>query len=307
MRQGWKIVLFFGVLLGAIIFEWTIMSVLITQGLIPDPNVWDTIDVLFFVIVLEGPAVLIVSYLFLRKVKLSFRNIGIIFHPRWFKELSRGFLVGLGLIAFIFVFGKISGVIQTSWNDLALSVIIGHGGLLLILFGFQCAAEELLFRGYPFQQCIAATNPVFSVILFSILFGILHSFNPGVTLLGIGNTIAAGALLSIAFLKTRALWLPLGIHWGWNFSQGFLFSFPVSGVTFPPDLFSTVSTGPQWIFGGSFGPEGGVIALVLLGIASVVIYRNEQLQPHESTACGIPYLEDEKAELESSVITESDV
>ena len=84
-------------------------------------------------------------------------------------------------------------------------------------------AEELMFRGYPFQRLVEAIGAAGAIVVFSVLFGVVHLSNPGASVWGLVNTVAIGVLLSIVYLRTRSLWLPWGLHFAWNTTLG-LFS-----------------------------------------------------------------------------------
>ncbi len=285
--KGLRIAYFFLVLIGLIILEFGIVLLLLIAGILPDPDTWSHLGILVFTIILQGPAAAAATLVFLRKHNRSFTAVGLAPRGSWVGDMLTGFILGTALIACIVFAGLITGQLDIAWNYLPFWVILRHGLILFALFALQCAIEELIFRGYPFQLCIAATNPLFGVILFSLLFGLLHLMNPNASILALLNTMAAGILLSVAFLKTRTLWLPIGIHWGWNFSQGFIFSVPVSGVTFPPDMFSSVSLGPSWLTGGTFGPEGGILALIVTLSASLILWRTERITVDKRASSGL--------------------
>ena len=81
-------------------------------------------------------------------------------------------------------------------------------------------AEELMFRGYPFQRLVEAIGAGGAIVVFSVLFGVVHLMNPGANPWGLLNTVVIGVVLSVAYLRTRALWLPWGIHFAWNATLG---------------------------------------------------------------------------------------
>jgi hypothetical protein len=139
--------------------------------------------------------------------------------------------------------------------------------------------EEILFRGYGFQRLVEAVGQVGAVVLMSAFFGFVHIENPSVSVLSTVNTILAGILFSVAYLRTRALWLPITLHWAWNFFQGQVFSLPVSGLHMPHPLFDVRITGPSWLTGGAYGPEGGLVvtAVALAGILWMA--RTRRLAP----------------------------
>ena len=131
--------------------------------------------------------------------------------------------------------------------------------LAAVILALLCGAlaEELMFRGYPFQHLEKAIGAVPAVIAFSAIYGVLH-VNPHASLWGIANTVLIGVLLSIAYLRTRALWLPWGIHFGWNLTLGLLLGLPVSGFRNYNLLRYTEAYGPEWLTGGKYGVEASM-------------------------------------------------
>ena len=132
--------------------------------------------------------------------------------------------------------------------------------------------EELVFRGYPLQIFLKGIGPWGAMLLISSIFGLLHARNPGATALSTLNTILAGMFLCRAYLKTRSLWLPYGIHIGWNAGISIVLGYPVSGIDMP-SILKTYVSGSDVLLGGSYGPEGGLLATVLFLAATIVIGR----------------------------------
>jgi len=144
-------------------------------------------------------------------------------------------------------------------------------GAVLVILLLGALAEELMFRGYPFQHLVQGIGAVRAIMVFSVMFGAVHLANPGANLWGLINTILIGILLSLAYLRTRALWLPWGIHFGWNASLGFLFGLPVSGLRLFNVMVRTTVSGPKWVTGGSYGLEasGTAAVVILAGVVTV--------------------------------------
>jgi len=132
-------------------------------------------------------------------------------------------------------------------------------------------AEELCFRGYPFQRLLEGLGPAGAILVSSVLFGGVHLGNPHVSLMGAINTIFIGVVLSFAYLRTRGLWLPWGIHFSWNATLGLVFGLPVSGLTDFAVLGKGRVAGPNWLTGGSYGLEGGILATIAILISLLFV------------------------------------
>jgi uncharacterized protein len=144
--------------------------------------------------------------------------------------------------------------------------------LNLATIAVAALAEEVAFRGYPYRRLIEAIGPVAATLSLSLFFGLIHSLNPGSTLISTLITTLAGLLLAIGWLRTHGLWLPWGFHFAWNASLALLFGLPVSGVTYLSSVVQTSAFGRLWLTGGDYGPEGAVFtAVVLLGAIAAVI------------------------------------
>ena len=193
----------------------------------------------------------------------NFRTLGLWFYSEWWREALGG--IGLGLLLISIVVG-ITASTQTvqfvGWGPAGFGLWL-HLLRTALALAFAAAVEELMFRGYGFQRLIDAIGSWGAVAISSAVFGLAHLQNPSVTALSTLNTALSGALLSIAYLKTRGLWLPIGLHWAWNFCMGPIFSFPVSGLRFEPGILHLTINGPVWLTGGEYGLEGGIVLTVV--------------------------------------------
>ncbi len=134
--------------------------------------------------------------------------------------------------------------------------------VLFVIYELAIVAwwEELVFRGYFFQNLIAGMGLLWAIIVSSLVFGLTHLMNPESTILG-GLLIALiTPQLIYAYLKTGQLWLPMGLHLGWNFFQASIFGFAASGQD-SPSMISQSPVGPEWLSGGEFGAEGSVLII----------------------------------------------
>jgi CAAX amino terminal protease family. len=209
-----------------------------------------------------------------------FSSVGFPAHGKVLYEIVVGFLVGAAMISTVAAFELIVGAIKLSFRiDLSFVSHVQNFFLSFLFFGFFALGEELLFRGYVYQALIEGIGEVLATILMAVVFGGLHYMNPNATFFSTINTIIAGLWLSVAYLKTRALYLPFGMHFAWNFLQGYVFSLPVSGLLSSRTLFLPTDFGPNWLTGGVYGPEGGVGATLVLLLATVALMLNKHITP----------------------------
>ena len=133
----------------------------------------------------------------------------------------------------------------------------------LAALSFGAAGEEMIFHGYAFQLLVEKMGPFATVLPVGIVFGVLHSFNPHATTLSVVNTALWGILLGYSFLRSHDLWLPIGLHYGWNAVLP-LFGVNLSGITIEVTrYFYQWDLSPVWS-GGSYGPEGGLLTTVFV-------------------------------------------
>jgi CAAX protease family protein len=150
----------------------------------------------------------------------------------------------------------------------------GFAGLAVaIVYNLATAmGEELLFRAVIFRITEEVAGTTAAIAVSAAIFGIMHAANPGATAFGIGAlTLEFGVMLALAYVLTRNIWLAVGIHMAWNFTQGYVFGVEVSGVSQPYSILKTSVSGPELLTGGSFGPEGSLLALGVSALASAVM------------------------------------
>lgn len=168
-----------------------------------------------------------------------------------------------------------SGSFQ-SWN-----------GLLPALTFFLLGAlvEELMFRGVLFRLIERLTGTWIALALSALLFGAIHIANPHATLFSsLAIALEAGILLALAYVLTRSLWFAIGIHWGWNLFEGPIFGTQVSGGQFTASVMHARMQGPAWLTGGSFGPEAGIVAIIVclaaaIAVGALAIRKHQVLAP----------------------------
>lgn len=132
------------------------------------------------------------------------------------------------------------------------------------LFLYVAVGEEILFRGILFRWIDEKWGFIAALIVSALLFGFMHYGQPGATWWSsLAIAIEAGLLLGAAYKYSGTLWLPIGIHWAWNFVQGNIFGFEVSGGDAGTALLQATVNGPDILTGGKFGAEASVITVVL--------------------------------------------
>ena len=215
---------------------------------------------------------------FFRVSKIEKRNISSIGFSKhnWFKKYSIGFLIGLILMSLVVLILYLFGFLSVEKSP---TQPIGKFALLnifIILIGWivQGGTEEVLTRGWLMNILGARYNINIGLFISSVLFGLLHLFNPNINLIAILNIILVGYLFGLYVIKTNDLWGACGMHSAWNFAQGNLFGFEVSGSNVSiGSLFDFNLTGNSLVSGGVFGPEAGLAATFILIIGIITIIR----------------------------------
>ena len=182
--------------------------------------------------------------------------------------------LGLGLLLGILFFGVVTGLMALAGCYRISEANFEFIPLLLALFQFFFVAvfEEIIFRGVLFRLIDDRWNTLAALIVSALLFGAIHMMNPGATVWSaFAIAVSAGLLLGAAFKGSGTLWLPIGIHWAWNFVEGNVFGFFVSGTSVQTKIFSAVITGPDWVTGGRFGAEAAVPTVVVGLLLTVIL------------------------------------
>jgi membrane protease YdiL (CAAX protease family) len=208
--------------------------------------------------------------------ELPFAALGALPHQGWSKNFLIGSLLGAVTLFLAALLTTLTRGIRFTFDPAGARVIGQTLVVSLLIFLFAAAAEEILFRGYPLQTLTRANLAWLGVLLTSVPFAAAHLGNPnavpGFTFV---NTALAGLWLAVAYLRTRSLWLPFGLHWSWNWAQASLLGLPVSGIEriAPAPLLKAANLGPDWFTGGAYGIEGGAACTIALLISTVVIWR----------------------------------
>lgn len=197
------------------------------------------------------------------------RDYGVGFRRGWLGDFGKGAALAILILGVIFVFSLTIGSIRVEGFARAApegtSVLAYLAGALLAFLSVG-VYEELMFRGYVLQRLNDRAGRLASIIVSSLIFAVLHGFNPGADAFGILNTTLIGVILCVLFFRTGSLWMPIGFHTAWNFSLGYLYSLPVSGIPLYGVL-KVVEVDPDSrLTGGSYGPEAGLACTLALAV-----------------------------------------
>jgi membrane protease YdiL (CAAX protease family) len=208
-------------------------------------------------------------YLFTRFIdRKDFKSIGFQLKYHTF-DIIEGLIVGVLIM-------PVGFLILLTLNEIELVAIdfnIYKVLISIVLFVFVALNEEIFVRGYVLNNFLQSMNKYIALILSSLIFSLLHFFNPNFDLISFINIFLAGILLGVSYIYTKNLWFPIALHFSWNFFQGTVFGFKVSGKS----LYSIINHHPvnnNLLNGGDFGFEGSILCLIFTVIAIFVIRRS---------------------------------
>lgn len=262
LRTGWRLLLQFVLLL--------LMTGLLSLVILPVAKLRGGDEKITILQIAPFLATLLSVYLARRFLdKRSFTSLGL-HSDGAVRDLLFGFALGGTVMLFLFGVEWAAGWLKSpEWRG-------GEGGMIVavsvtlayyVMIGVQ---EELLARGYWLQNLAESMNIGWAVALSSLIFAIGHLGNEGFNALAVLSLLAAGVLLAFGWVRSGQLWLPIGLHIGWNFFESAL-GFPVSGLE-SFHLVRHVVNGPEILVGGAFGPESGLLSFVAMGLAALGIY-----------------------------------
>lgn len=287
LRSGWRLgiftlLLYFGFKLAFALAETVFILLLGARAPLVLSGSWGFIVQGFILLV---PATLIGWACGKFLEDLPPRALGWGFTRGWLKDLLLGSLIGAASLLLATMIAAIPGGLKFTLNAPLMFESVGRTLLTsLPLFILLAAGEEAIFRGYPLQTMARSRLAWVAIIITSVIFSWGHLDNPNVVPgFTFANTAIAGVWLAIAYLKTRNLWFPLGIHWAWNWTMGAVLGLPVSGIErlTPEPLWRAVDLGPAWLTGGSYGIEGGAACTIALIASTLFIWRTRLVSPTE--------------------------
>lgn len=283
VRSGWKIsavtvviyaiIMFLGIVAGIVVGIFLISSGDFSYSTMEYSEYGKTIMnnlnlILMFVQELVFIFTPIIAWKFIMKRPLS--NMGIRPIKNHSKELLVGLLFGIVSITIVFCALILSGNAEVDSWRLNFS---GDTVIYLLFFISVGFAEEIFGRGFILSTLRQTRNIPVIVIISSVLFAVMHSLNPGIGPIPYLNLTLVGVLFAYIYLKSNNIWMAIGYHITWNYFQGNVFGFKVSGID-TTGLITTLNKNDNILNGGKFGPEGGlfVTAVLLLGFLFVKLY-----------------------------------
>jgi hypothetical protein len=217
----------------------------------------------------------------------SFASLGFQLDRRALIDLAVGFLIPGAMMGVIFLLEVALGWVRFdgwAWQSMSAGRVVL--GVLSGLLGFAVVGyqEELLSRGYHLQNIRDGMGLGWGLLLSSGIFALMHLGNPNVTwYTSLPGLLVAGYFLAYGWVRTRQLWLSIGLHIGWNFFEGSVFGFPVSGIDLV-GLIRQTPTGPVTFTGGPFGPEAGLVLVPAIAVGVALVWWYTRRRPIPSQA-----------------------
>lgn len=273
VRSGWRFLIFI------LLFQWFItLAVIAAAAMIPSlefSSGTPTLEFLLMNSLVGGIITLALSWFCLRFLeRLPFSSLGLSLSSGWLRDLGVG--LALGAMTYGFATGlaaAFGGIRFIPNSEAGATAILSSMGISFAVLLLAAVSEEILFRGYIVQTFARSGYAWPAIVLASAFFGMAHGSNPNVTFIAVLNTVLAGIWFGYAWLRTQSLWLPIGLHFAWNWVQGNLFGVEISGLTFliAAPLMRESDYGPTWLTGGDYGIEGGIACTVALVAAIGVV------------------------------------
>lgn len=260
-----------------------------------DPTTVEQITLLAVGSLLSVPTTAVMLWIVARYVdRRAPTDYGLRIDSLWWADFAFGLVLGAGLQTGIALVGLLAGWYLVDGTFVADGSFLSTLFLVLALFVSVGVVEELLARGWLLTNLAEGLRVVgeraavgLAVLVSSGLFGVAHLANPGASAVSATIISLAGVFLALGYVLTGELGIPIGIHVTWNFFQGPVFGWRVSGIEMPGAVIALEPVGPEWATGGGFGPEAGLLGLVaiLFGLVAIVLwvrYQDGTVGVHEA-------------------------
>ena len=282
LRAGWRILFFI------LIFWLLASSIFIIKPLFGDITRREFLEsysvIIIFILAVSASIAVAIARKFFDK--RSVKSLGLTVNRQALKDIVFGFLLS-GVMAGLFFliltafdliefngfnFGEADSLAGQPFDYISFISVMSIGSLTIILFEHIMVGywEELVFRGYVFQNMIDGMGLKISILISCVIYGLVHFTNPNASLLSTAIIMLFGFLRIYGYLATKMLWLSMGMHMGWNYFQGPIFGFAASGREMAT-LINQTAAGPNWLSGGDFGPEGSILIIPIILFALLVM------------------------------------
>ncbi len=271
LRAGWGILLFL-LLLGAA--QFAIVMALSAMGLSSDDLHADPQSALGTITVLApGVAAVILATLGIALIeRRPGRDYGLGLKGFWVR-FGLGLAVGVGLLALLVGALAALGALKFDAGMLQGGEAWRQGALWAVACLMIGLVEELVMRGYLLAKLTRSIGFRWAAIITSLLFAAAHLTNTGESIVGLVSVLLVGLVLAYSVARTGSLWWAVGFHGAWNWGQSYLFGVGDSGFQSKGTLLTSHPAGPAWLSGGTTGPEGSVLVILVLALAGVIVWR----------------------------------
>ena len=276
VRSGWKIsltlILMFALMNVVSIFVGIILGIVVsTKGDIVELSAIENSPLFFSIAIILQNLALIASSMIIWKAfeKKRITFMGLTNLKEGYKELGVGLLLGAVTITIVGVVLLLIGEVRlvNSLSKPNISYELFSGLIAFIAVGF---GEEIFGRAYCMSVLKQARNKYIILGVSAVIFAAMHLGNSGISLLALINLFLVGILFGYMFMKSGNVWMPIGFHITWNYFQGYVLGFQVSGNDVM-GIYQLDNIGNSFFNGGTFGPEGGIIVTVILIITFIIV------------------------------------
>ena len=271
-RTGWRMVAFviLIVALGAgLNFAWRALGL----PRVRVDGVTQPFPLLALASLVAGGSLLIAAVLLRYFESQDLAAIGLWFKRRALTDTLYGTLLGAVPVALVVGFAVLAGFGEIGPGAVDIGALAISLLPMLAASYLLAAWEELTLRGYLLRQFSIAFNPTTAAIITGIVFGLMHSGNPGANWQGLLYTAVGGFLMGLLMIRTGSLWLLIGYHFGWNVTASGLFGLDVSGISEKTSLFTSTLSGSDWLTGGDYGFEAALPTAVFEILILLLVLR----------------------------------
>ena len=268
LRAGWRLLVFFAILLAIVGgLAWVTRKFLPSQT----PTNLFRAEILLEGELLQFGLVLLVRWIMAAIEGRTIADYGLpwrgILEAKFWRGALAGFIAISGLIAMM----RVSGAIHFDGVELHGTELLKYAALWGVTFLFVALFEDFVFRGYVLFTLTTGVGFWPAAISTSLAFGYVHHMNSGETWVGDLAAGSIGLVFCLLLRRTGNLWMPIGFHAAWDWGETFFYGVPDSGQSAPGRFLQPTFSGPQWLTGGSVGPEGSVLCLAVIIVLGVVI------------------------------------